>query len=42
MKKKKSTIKKVIVYLTHKQSQKQDKVRKQHNHEQIKLILQDL
>ena len=42
MKKKKSTIKKVLDYLAHRQAQKQDKVRKQHNREQIRLILQDL
>ena len=35
-------IKKVLIYLAHRQAQKQDKVRNQHNHEQIKLILQDL
>ncbi len=35
-------IKKVLIYLTHRQAQKQAKVRQQHNREQIKLILQDL
>ena len=35
-------IKKVLIYLAHRQAQKQDLLRKQHNREQIKLILQDL
>lgn len=42
MQKIKTTIKKVLVYLAHRQAQKQDKVRIQRNHEQIRLILQDL
>lgn len=35
-------IKKVLIYLAHRQAQKQDLLRKQHNREQINLILQDL
>lgn len=35
-------VKKVLIYLAHRQAQKQVKVRRQHNREQIKLILQDL
>lgn len=35
-------IKKVLIYFAHRQVQKQDLLRKQHNREQIKLILQDL
>ncbi len=34
-------IKKVLIYLEHRQAQKQRQVREQHNREQIKLILQD-
>ena len=34
-------IKKVLIYLAHRQAQKQRQVREQHNREQIKLILQD-
>ncbi len=34
-------IKKVLIYLAHRQAQKQRKVRQQHNREQLKLILQD-
>lgn len=35
-------IKKVLVYIADRQVQKQDLLRKKHNCEQIKLILQDL
>ena len=35
-------IKKVLIYLAHRQAQKQAKVRKLKNRQQIKLILQDL
>lgn len=35
-------IKKVLIYLTHRQAQKQDIARKQTNRYQINLILQDL
>lgn len=34
-------IKKVLIYLAHRQAQKQRKVRQKHNREQLKLILQD-
>ena len=34
-------IKKVLIYLAHRQALRQRKVREQHNREQIKLILQD-
>lgn len=37
-----NTIKKVLAYMVHRQTQKQCRVRQQHNREQIKLILQDL
>lgn len=35
-------LKKVLIYLAHRQAQKQVKVRQQNNREQINLILQDL
>lgn len=35
-------IKKVLIYLAHRQAQKQAKIRQMHNKEQIRLILQDL
>lgn len=35
-------IKKVLIYLVHRQAQKQIKVRQQNNRKQIKLILQNL
>ena len=35
-------IKKVLIYLAHRQAQKQDLLRKQSNREQIELILKDL
>lgn len=35
-------IKKVLIYIADRQALKQDLLRKQHNREQIKLILQDL
>ena len=35
-------IKKVLIYLAHRQALKQDLLRKQHNREQIALILKDL
>lgn len=35
-------IKKVLIYLEHRQARKQDLIRKQNNRKQIKLILQDL
>lgn len=35
-------IKKVLIYIAHRQAQKQAKVRQQNNREQINLILQDL
>lgn len=35
-------IKKVLIYLAHRQAQQQDKVRKLNNRKQINLILQDL
>ena len=35
-------IKKVLIYLAHRQALKQDLIRRQNNREQIKLILQDL
>lgn len=38
----KSLIKKVLIYLVHRQALKQDKVRRQHNREQIDLILRNL
>lgn len=34
-------LKKVLIYLEHRQAHKQRQVREQHNREQIKLILQD-
>lgn len=34
-------IKRVLIYLAHRQARKQNRVREQHNREQIKLILQD-
>jgi hypothetical protein len=34
-------IKKVLIYLAHRQAQKQNQIREKHNREQIKLILQD-
>lgn len=34
-------IRKVLIYLVHRQAQKQNQIRQQHNREQIKLILQD-
>lgn len=34
-------VKKVLIYLVHRQALKQRQVREQHNREQIKLILQD-
>lgn len=34
-------IKKVLIYLEHRQAQKQNQIREKHNREQIKLILQD-
>lgn len=37
-----SLIKKVLIYLVHRQAHKQDLLRKQSNREQIKLILKDL
>lgn len=37
-----SLIKKVLIYIADRQVQKQDLLRKQHNREQIRLILQDL
>ncbi len=38
----KHLIKKVLIYLAHRQAQKQDLLRKQANREQIELILKDL
>ncbi len=35
-------IKKVLIYLTHRQALKQDLIRKQTNREQINLIIKDL
>lgn len=34
-------IKKVLIYIAHRQALKQRQVRQQHNREQLKLILQD-
>lgn len=34
-------LKKVLIYLVHRQAQKQRQVREQNNREQVKLILQD-
>lgn len=35
-------IKKALIYLAHRQALKQDLIRKQHNREQINLIIKDL
>lgn len=35
-------IKKVLIYLIHRQARKQDLLRKAHNRKQIELILKDL
>ncbi len=35
-------IKRVLIYLVHRQAQKQVKVRQQNNRNQVKLILRDL
>ena len=42
MQKKKTLIKKVLIYLAHRQAQKQDLIRKQHNRIQHSLIIKDL
>ena len=42
MQKKKSFIKKVLIYIAHRQAQKQDLIRKQNNHLQHRLIIKDL
>lgn len=38
----KNLIRKVLIYLTHRQARKQDLLRKAHNRKQIELILKDL
>lgn len=34
-------IKKVLIYIAHRQALRQNRIREKHNREQIKLILQD-
>lgn len=34
-------IKRVLIYIAHRQAQRQNQIREKHNREQIKLILQD-